>query len=201
MPKPFDVTMRKLFEIGPAEWARFLRVRFTAPGRVSVIDSSISTAIAGTNKVFWINEPEPWIEHVEFQAGRDLDLPDRVHYDNINLWRAYDVPVHSTILLLRPAADGPDLTGIYEQRYRNGTVYSEFRYDVLRIWEQPVDAILDAGLPILPLAVVAKVEPGRMPNVLAAISRRLNAETTSQDQKTILWAATKELMELRHPKE
>ncbi len=111
MPKPFDATTRKLFEMGPAEWARFLRVGFADSSRVSVIDSNISTVIAEADKVLWIAESEPWIEHVEFQAGRDVGLPNRVHHYNTNLWHAHDVPVHSTILLLRPAADGPELTG------------------------------------------------------------------------------------------
>ncbi len=71
----------------------------------------------------------------------------------------------------------------------------------MRIWEQPVGEILVAGLPILPLGPVAKVEPERVRGVLEAISERLEAETTSQDQKTILWAATKMLMGLRYPKE
>ncbi len=201
MPKPFDATTRKLFEIGPAEWARFLRVRFTDPGRVTVIDSNISTVIAEADKVLWIAEPEPWIEHVEFQAGRDLDLPDRAHYYNTTLGRANKVPVNSTILLLRPAADGPELTGKYERRNRNGDVYDVFHYNVLRIWEQPVEDVLTAGLPILPLAPVSKVEPERVRGVLEAISERLETETTSQDQEKILWVATKMLMGLRYSKE
>ncbi len=201
MPKPFDATTRKLFEMGPAEWARFLRVGFADSSRVSVIDSNISTVVAEADKVLWIAEPEPWIEHVEFQAGRDPGLPNRVRHYNINLDHAHDVPVHSTIILLRPAADGPELTGKHERRYRNGDVYNVFHYDVLRIWEQPVDEILAAGLPILPLAPVSKVEPERVRSVLEAISERLDAETTSDDQEAILWAATKVLMGLRYPKE
>ena len=40
MPKPFDATMRKLLELGPAAWLRFLHVRFTDPEHVRVIDSN-----------------------------------------------------------------------------------------------------------------------------------------------------------------
>jgi hypothetical protein len=100
--------------------------------------------------------------------------------------------------LLRPAADGPDLNGIHERRYRNGDVYDWFRYDVLRIWEQPVEAIFAAGVPVLPLAPVANVEPGKVPEVLMAISERFVRET-SPEQAVTLWAATKVLMGLRYP--
>jgi hypothetical protein len=40
MRKPFDATMRKLIEMSPAAWLRFLRVMITDPGRVRVIDSN-----------------------------------------------------------------------------------------------------------------------------------------------------------------
>jgi predicted transposase YdaD len=92
------------------------------------------------------------------------------------------------------------LNGIYERRYRNGDVYHWFRYDVLRIWEQPVEEILAAGLPILPLAPMAKVGPERVASVLAAISGRFVRET-SLDQAATLWAATRVLLGLRYSRE
>jgi predicted transposase YdaD len=168
--------------------------------RVRVIDSNLSTVMADADKVLWVDEPEPWIEHVEFQAGRDTDLPDRVYFYSTLLGRSHRVPVHSTIVLLRPAADGPDLTRTYEMRYRDGDVYDWFRYDVVKVWEQPIAEMLAAGLAVLPLAPVAAVEPGQVPGVLMAISERLIREA-STDQAAILWAATKVLMGLRYSKE
>jgi predicted transposase YdaD len=200
MSKPFDATMRKLLELEPAAWLRFLHVPLTDPDRVRVIDSNVSTITAEADKVLWVDEQEPWIEHVELQAGRDIGLPDRVHHYNTSLGRAHQVPVHTTIVLLRPAADGPDVIGTYERRYRNGDVYDWFRYDVMRIWHQPVEEVLASGLPVLPLAPVANVEPEQLPGVLVAISERLVRET-SPEQATTLWAATKVLMGLRYPKE
>jgi predicted transposase YdaD len=90
--------------------------------------------------------------------------------------------------------------GIHERRYRNGDVYNWFRYDVLRIWEQPVEKILAAGVPVLPLAPVANVGPERVSEVLVTISERFARETSSEQAAT-LWAATKVLMGLRYPKE
>jgi predicted transposase YdaD len=200
MKKPYDPTTRKLIELGPAAWIRFLRVSISNPNRARVIDSNVSTVTAEADKVLWVDEPEPWIEHVEFQAGRDTDLPARVHFYSTILGRSHKVPVHSTIVLLRPAADGPDLTGIYEKRYRNGDVYDCFRYDVVRVWERPVAEILTAGLAVLPLAPVAALDPEQMPGVLMAISERLRQET-SIDQAATLWAATEVLMGLRYSKE
>jgi predicted transposase YdaD len=200
MPKPFDATMRKLLELEPAAWLRFLHVPITDPGRVRVIDSNLSTVTAEADKVFWVDGEESWIEHVELQAGRNVDLPDSVHYYNTSLGRSHKVPVHSTIILLRPVADGPDINGLFERRDRNGDVYDWFRYHVVRIWEQPLAEVLAAGLPVLPLAPVADVEPAKVPDVLMTISERLVRET-SPEQAATLWAATKVLMGLRYPKE
>jgi predicted transposase YdaD len=71
---------------------------------------------------------------------------------------------------------------------------------VVRIWQQPVEEVLASGLPVLPLAPVANVEPEQVPKVLLAISERLVRET-SPEQAATFWAATKVMMGLRYPKE
>jgi hypothetical protein len=71
---------------------------------------------------------------------------------------------------------------------------------VVRIWQQPVDEVLASGLPVLPLAPVANVEPEQVLRVLLAMSERLVRET-SPEQAATFWAATKVMMGLRYPKE
>ncbi len=151
MSKPFDATMRKLIELEPAAWLRFLHVPVADPTRVRVIDSNLSTVTAEADKVLWIDDPNPSIEHIELQATRDVDLAHRAHWYSANLGYSRKVPVHTTIVVLRPAADGPELSGTLEQCDRQGDVYNWFRYNVVRIWHQPVQEVLSAGLPVLPL--------------------------------------------------
>ena len=105
--------------------------------------------------------------------------------------------MHTTIVLLRPAADGAELNGTHEIRDRHGDVYDWFRYDIVRVWQQPVDEVLSAGLPVLPLAPVAAVAAEKIPEVLVAISERLISETSPEHAATI-WAAAKVLMGLRY---
>src|SRR5262245_30794666 len=85
-------------------------------------------------------------------------------------------------------------------RYPDGQIYDWFRYDVVKVWEQPVERILAAGLTVLPLAPVAQVEKAQVPDVLAAISERLNREATG-DQAETLWKATGILMRLCYSKD
>ncbi|MGP0069835.1 MAG: hypothetical protein ACLQGP_40315, partial [Isosphaeraceae bacterium] len=106
--KPFDATTRGLIEMGPSDWAEYLGSRSPDPGRVRVIESNLSTVTAEADKVLWIDDPEPWIEHVELQAGRDARLVDRGHLYSTLLEYQFRVPIRSTLVLLRPAADGPE---------------------------------------------------------------------------------------------
>src|SRR5690349_11492741 len=55
-------------------------------------------------------------------------------------------------------------------------IYDWFRYDVVRVWRQPVAAVLGCGLTVLPLAPICDVVPEQVPGVLMAISGRLEQE-------------------------
>jgi predicted transposase YdaD len=79
-------------------------------------------------------------------------------------------------------------------------VYDAFRYNVIRVWQQPVNFLLACGLTVLPLAPVSDVEPEKVPEVLLAIADRL-ARQASPDQAATLWNATQILMGLRYEEE
>jgi predicted transposase YdaD len=104
------------------------------------------------------------------------------------------------VVLLRPAADGPELTGEYEQGVPGWGRTLSFRYQVIRVWELPPERLLTAGLPLLPLAPVSAVPQERLPEVLAAVARRLRDEA-APGLKEALWAATGLLLGLNHPTE
>lgn len=198
--KRYDPTTRQLIEIGPVDWLKSLGIDVPDPARVRVVDSNLSTIVAEADRVIWIEGPEPRIEHLELQAGRDLRLPDRAHLYSVVLESHYQVPVRTTLVLLRPQADGPDLTGVLEKRYRDGTVYDRFRYDIVRIWQQPVELFLQGGLAVLPLAPVANIGPDRLREILVAVARRLREEAPP-DQMATLWRATTILLSLRYSRE
>ncbi len=127
MKKPYDATSRKLIEMGPPDWAAYLGTPLVESWPVTAIDSNLSTVTAEADKVLWIDAPKPWIEHVELQAGRDTRLDDRSHLYSTLLSYQFQVPVRTTVVLLRPAADAPELTGRRKWRYHDGDVYDSFR--------------------------------------------------------------------------
>ena len=201
MTKRFDPTTRNLVDMGPAEWhgvpgpARVRprpghRHRFQpldrhrrrrpgastsrTPSRGSISSSSRPAATSGST------------------SGCTSTAPCCT--------TATGCRCVTSLVLLRKAADGPELDGYLEQRHPDGEIYDWFRYDVVRVWEQPVEQVLAAGLTVLPLAPVSRVERAKVPEVLVAISERLERETTPDQAKT-LWNATTILMGLRYSKD
>jgi hypothetical protein len=173
MSKPFDATTRNLIELGPADWLAYLGTPVADPGRVAMIDSNLSTVTADADRVIRLEDPIPWLWNIELQAGRDLGLAVRLHFYSTLLHHHHGLPVRTSLVLLREAAFGPELTGYQELRYPGGEIYDWFRYDVVKVWEQPVEQVLAAGLTVLPLAPVSQVERTQVPDVLVAISDRL----------------------------
>jgi predicted transposase YdaD len=79
-----------------------------------------------------------------------------------------------------------------EGRARKGRM--DFKYEVIRLWEQPVRRFLTGGLGTLPLAPLcrlpgdAPLEEGLKP-VVRRIAERLQREASSGDQAKLLTAA------------
>ena len=150
MSKKYDVTTRALYRPKPAELLQFLRFPVLDPGQLEVLDSNVSTLSAEIDRAIRVGGPEPYIVYVEFLSGRDVGLPGRVFWYNALLARQYEVPVRSVIVLLRPAADGPELTGVFEQSFPGRGLNLLFRYEVIRIWLEPPEKLLTEKLPRAP---------------------------------------------------
>src|SRR5262245_26461473 len=149
-PRPFDVATRGLIETDPVGWLRWLGLPVDGP--VSPVDTEVSTVLAEVDKVLRIEAPRPWLAHLELQTSRDRDLPLRLLEYNAILRYHHKVRVRTTVVLLRPDADGRELTGLLEDVEEDGEVALSFRYRVVRLWEHPVEELLGGGIGIVPLA-------------------------------------------------
>ena len=191
MSQRFDAILKHLPEEYPEDWARFVGV--SAP--VSVIDANVSTVTAAADKVLRVDAPEPWILHWEFQASRDVTLARRLLHYNVLLGIRHSLPVRSVVLLLRPAADGRDLTGTLQWRLPHAPPYLEFAYEVIRLWQLPPEAVLQGGLGTLPLAPLTNVAPPKLSGLIEQMARRIDREADIPAAKS-LWTATYVLMGL-----
>jgi predicted transposase YdaD len=75
-----------------------------------------------------------------------------------------------------------------------------FRYQVVRVWQLPVETFLNGGLGILPLAPLSTVTENELPAVIAQMEQRIRAEATPEEAGT-LWTAADVLMGLRYPRD
>ncbi len=197
MAKPFDATTKYLVETYPEDWLAMAGL--PPDGPVQAIDANLSTITAEADKVLRVGGPDPWLAHVEFQAGRESQLPRRLLRYNTLLDDRHDLPVRSIAVLLRPAADGPELSGTYRRSLPGSGPFLEFGYAVLRIWKQPVESVLAGGLGTLPLAPVSDLATMTPAEAIARIQGRIEAQPEPLPGR--LWSATGLLLGLYHPKD
>jgi len=93
---------------------------------------------------------------------------------NALLHEAYGVPVHTAVVLLRPAAARAGLRGAvgYRMVPRRGRL--DFRFELIRLWQRPAEELLAGGLGVVPLAALGKLPAGvRATAGLAGVVERL----------------------------
>ena len=155
MSKPFDATLKDMAGINPAQFLAEIDAPPALPVRLLNVD--LSTVTAATDLVFGLGDPLQEVIHLDAQAGPDphkhLDL---LAYHAL-LHRQYRVPVHTILLLLRRQALLHAQTGNISYALRPGRGKMDFAYEILRLWERPVEALLASGLGTLPLAPLGRL--------------------------------------------
>jgi predicted transposase YdaD len=72
MAGDFDATLKTLVEAAPQDWLAFVGA---PPGEARVIDADVSSIVgAQADKVIRVEAAEPYLVHLEFQAGHDGPL-------------------------------------------------------------------------------------------------------------------------------
>jgi predicted transposase YdaD len=156
--------------------------------------------VAEADKVFRIDEPEPWLLHLELQVSYDAALPGRMLLYSVLLSHRHSLPVRSVAILLRPKSDGPAMSGSIRHSIPSSEPYLEFRYETLRLWQLPVDSIMAAGVGALPLAPLAAGAAVRLEDVIDRMDHRIRADVQSAEVAD-LWAATYVLLGLSYSRE
>jgi predicted transposase YdaD len=181
-------------EESPGDWPVLAGLPRTP---VEVIDADISTVTGAADKVLRVRGKPDWIMHVEFQRGPDQGLPRRTHAYNGILEDRHELSVRSVIVLLAPSADLSNLTGVYERGFAGEPPYLRFAYQVIRVWQLPVETLLSSGLGTLPLAPISAVTREEVPTVIERIKERLRGRREQALAKD-LWTATYILLGMRY---
>ena len=187
MFKRFDPTLKSLVEGHPPDWLLFSGRTTQAP--VEAIDSDLSTVTAAADKILRVHDPIPWLLHLELQAGHDPELVERLQWYNTLLGYRHRQRVRTVLILLRPQADSPRLTGFFQQQFPDEEPYLEFCYRVVRLWQVPAEQLLSGGPGIVPLALLGAAGEESLPSLLRRMDERLATAVNPDERATLLTAA------------
>ncbi len=193
----FDVSAKELVWDDPKGWLDGLGIG--PPGPVEVIDSDITTLSAVADKVLKVGGAEPYLVNIELQSNHQTTLARTLWYRQVALDYRHDLPVLTILVLLRPEANSPSLTGSYERRMPDGRLTNRYDYHVVRLWREDGEAYLNASVGLVPLAPLTNVPESVLPRLVRRMADRINVEPRARAAK--LGTATYLLMGLRYSKE
>ncbi len=192
MSKPYDVTTKELVAASPETW---IRLAGLPVGPTELVDTDLATVSTEADRVLRVNSINPYLAHIEFQATYKPDLPDRTLRYNVIVYYQHGLPVQSVIFLMRSAADGPRMTGRVDYAVAADGSLS-FRYRIVRVWELPLEALLNGELALLPLALLTDEAADHLPEVIRSMENLIQREA-NPSQAEFLWTTTYLLMGLR----
>ncbi len=194
----FDVSTKELVWDDPVAWLQ--RLGIDPRGPVEVIDSDITTLSAAADKVIRVGGlVEPFLVNIELQAGHDAQLMRTLWYRQVALDYRHDLPVLTVLVLLRKEANSPSLTGVYERFLPDGRPTNRYDYQVVRLWKEPAESFLNAGVDLVPFAPLSDVDEQQLPELVRKMGDRINPLPPARAGK--LWLASYLLMGLRYPDE
>jgi predicted transposase YdaD len=199
MERPFDPTLKTLAELAPADWLPLIQRRRR---RVTIEDSDLGTIVSGaTDKLFRVHDEPEYLLHLDFEAGHfRAELPLRLRLYNSVFEYRHRRLVLSVPVLLCPEADSPQWNGLLQRGFANEAPRSTFRYNVIRVWQLPVERLLASGLGTLALAPISDVAEGDVRRVIRRVQERLTGPRAPRRAADVL-AATYVLLGLRYSEE
>jgi hypothetical protein len=170
---PFDATLKDLIESDPAAWSALGSDR--PARRVTVVDRDVSSVTAAADKVLRVEDDAGvWLHDIEPESGHAAEAPAKLLLYSTLLAHRHELPVCSTLLLLRPEANAAKVRGVLKRYHPDEKKpYLIFRYRVARVWKQPLERFLTGGLGTLPLAVLTDEARRDLVGVVTRIDERL----------------------------
>jgi hypothetical protein len=172
MAMTFDATLKDMGRDSPQG---FLAAFDRPPtGPVKLLNVDLSTVTTAADLILGLGEPLEEILHIDFQSSAAAWKHADLMVYHALLFRHYQVPVHTVIILLRPEAAHANVNGAirYAPRPERGNM--DFSYEVVRLWERPAEELLAADLGVLPLAMLGRLPQDlSLEDGLTAIAQRL----------------------------
>jgi len=159
-----------------------------------LLNVDLSTVTAAADLFFGIGQPPREVVHLDVQSGPAPTLDRRVRMYNALGHAHLGVPIHSIVVLLHPRADYPNITGQVRYASRPEHGHTDFAYEIVRLWQQPVASFLTGPTITLPLAPLCLLPPGLSEHeglqlVVDRVLERVQHEAAPEQVRQLLTAA------------
>ncbi len=141
---------------------------------MSLLNVDLSTVTSAADLLLGLGDPLAEIMHFDFQSSAAAWKHADILVYNALAHAHYHVPVHSTVILLRPQAAHSNLSGTvrYAPRTERGSM--NFSYELVPLWERPAEDLLAGPLGVTPLAMLGRLPEGvPLQDGLTAVAQRL----------------------------
>ena len=190
MAHQFDATLKDILAPNPEDFVAVFGLPRLHP--MVSLNVDLSAISAATDVAIGFGDPLQEVADLNFQSGPDPDIAARCHLYSAALHFRFGVPVRTLVILLRAKAESGDING--KLAYTSGASGVEFRYEVIRMWQQPVEPFLRGGVSALPLATLCHL-PANQPvadalrGVVREIEKRLANECQHAQAARLMTAA------------
>lgn len=128
------------------------------------------------------------IVHVRMQKWYQPDLDRYLFRESQKRERKFGKMPTVCVILLWPPAEGPGMTGRYEERDAKGRLKHLFTYTIRRAWEmEPEEATKTVGA--LMFAPLTRGARQRMPEIMDMVEKRLALDKIAGKDEEMVWEA------------
>ena len=126
--------------------------------------------------------------HIRIQKSYQPDL-DRILFEASRKFeRKHGQMPTVAVFLMRPPADGPGVTGRFEEHDANGKVTHVFTYTIRKAWESTAEE-LTKGPGTMMMAPLSKGARERMPEIVRLIEQGLERNQADAETRERAWSA------------
>jgi len=128
------------------------------------------------------------VVHMRIQKWYQPDLDRHLYQESRKLERKYGMPPMVVVILMWPPAEGPGMTGRFEERDARGKVQKVFTYTMRRAWEMTAEEVTHSPGTML-LAPLTKGSKQRMPEIVQMVKRGMEQNKADAKTREMVWDA------------
>ncbi len=188
-----ELADRLLTASGWAEWLAGVAVPPPAPGLPDYtkdleIDFEPSGPSIDTHMVVGRKGGGEAIVHVRLQKWYQPDLDRHLFEESRKLERRHGTMPMVLVFLMWPPAEGPGMTGRFEERGADGKVKRVFTYTIRRAWEMTAEEVTQSPGTML-LAPLTRGARQRMPEIVQLVKKGLDKSKADARTREMVWDA------------